>query len=418
MSQRDYYENVSIFSCLKKLLYVVLILAFWQSNGQAPTCTELILPIAGSVDVPLDTVLEWTTSTGATGYNITMGSSTSNNDILDNFDVGNVTSYQIPGGFSVLTSVFLTITPYGDAGSNETCSEMRFTTTSGQVPRCTQIINPQDGARLVPVNANITWIRDFTATGYLMTIREKEPAGAFILNEENVGNGTNYKPPNFMPRTNYYITMIPFNAQGNAVACQAIIITTGDPLPLPDCADWVLPENGSINVRPNTSFEWEAVANADGYILAIGTSLNGTDILNNEDVGDVISYELTQDLPVNTKVYAKINTYEGDDLSENCAIISFTIEGPYIPDLAEGIPKFFTPNNDGINDSWSVNSLKDINVSSVTIFDRFGQLIKQLSSNQQWDGTFNGRDLPSDSYWYAVEFENNSQITGYFALKR
>lgn len=383
-----------------------------------PDCAALILPIEGSVDVPLDTLLEWTASPGATGYRITIGSSSGDNNILDDFDVGNATTYQLPGGFSVLTSVYITIIPYNTTGSNQTCSELRFTTTSDQLPRCTQIINPQDGALLVPVNANITWIRDFSATGYLMTIRKKEPDGAFILNEENVGNGTNYKPPNFEPRTKYFITMTPYNAQGNAVGCVAIVITTGDPLPLPDCADWVSPNNGATNVLPNTSFNWEAVDDADGYMITIGTSLNGTDILNNEDVGDVTNYELTQDLPLNTKIFVKINTYEGVDISEVCPIISFTTDGPDIPDLSEGIPKFFTPNNDGINDNWAVNSLNDINITRVSIFDRFGKLVKQLSSNQQWDGTFNGRDLPSDSYWYAVELANNSKITGYFVLKR
>jgi gliding motility-associated-like protein len=517
VQQRVNYENVGIFYCLKKLLYLSLILSFWQSYGQAPSCTalslpangtidvpldvdfewvaaanttkyfltiatssggndildnfdvgnvtmfdlpvnlpagstiyvtivtsnasgentncaeisfttiatisalecsELLIPIKGAVDVPLNTILEWTASPGATGYRITIGSSSDNNDILDNFDVGNNTSYQLPGGFSELTSVFLNIYPYNDIGSNQTCSEMRFTTTSGQVPQCTQIINPQDGALLVPVNANMTWIRDFTATGYLMTIRKKEPDGAFILREENVGNGTNYKPPNFEPRTKYFITIIPYNTQGNAVGCQAIVIETGDPLPLPNCVNWVLPENGSKDIPQTTSLEWEAVTNADGYILTIGTSLNGTDLLDNEDVSTATSYDLAQDLPENTKIYVKINTYVGDVLSENCVIISFTTEGPDIPDITENIPKFFTPNNDGINDSWAVDSLNNINITSVSIFDRFGRLVEQLSPNQQWDGTFNGRDLPSDSYWYAVELENSSRVTGYFVLKR
>lgn len=417
-NEENTMKMLGVFMGLKKLFFIALFLSVLQSYSQVPDCPELILPIEGAVDVPLDTEIEWAAISGATGYRITIGSSSGDSDILDNLDVGNATTYQLPGGFAVLASVFLIITPYNLSGNNQSCAELRFTTTSGQLPRCTQIINPQNESLLVPVNANITWIRDFTATGYLMTIRKKEPDGAFILNEENVGNGTNYKPPNFEPRTKYFITIIPYNAQGNAVGCNAIVITTGDPLPLPNCADWVAPINGTVNVLPNIIFEWEAVTNADGYMLTIGTSLNGTDILNNVDVGDVINYELMQDLPLSTKIYVKINTYEGDDLSENCAIISFTTEGPDVADITANIPKFFTPNNDGINDRWTINSLDNINVISVSIFDRFGKLIKQLSSNQQWDGTNNGRDLPSDSYWYAIKLANNSKVIGYFVLKR
>ncbi|KAG1647439.1 hypothetical protein GQR58_030590 [Nymphon striatum] len=38
-------------------------------------CSELLIPIKGAVDVPLNTILEWTASPGATGYRITIGSS-------------------------------------------------------------------------------------------------------------------------------------------------------------------------------------------------------------------------------------------------------------------------------------------------------------------------------------------------------
>lgn len=390
----------------------------FTTSAETNTCPELLLPIEGAVDVPLNTIIEWTAVEGAFGYRITIGSSSGTNDILDNFDVGNATSYQLPGGFSVLTSVFMSIIPYDGSSSGLLCSELRFTTTSGVVPRCTQIINPQDGALLVAVNANITWIRDFTATGYLMTIREKEPDGAFILNEEDVGNGTNYKPPNFEPRTKYYITMIPYNAQGRAVGCQAIVISTGDPLPLPDCAESISPNNGAVAVQTNTALEWEAIANADGYFLSVGTSLNETDLLNKLDVGLETSYNLMNDLPIDTKIYWQVNTYEGADVSEGCPIFSFTTIGLNTPELLNNIPKFFTPNNDGFNDNWAVNALNDIEIQQITIFDRFGKLIKQFSSNQHWDGTLNGKALPSDSYWYAIEFANASKITGFFALKR
>ncbi len=393
-------------------------ISFVTNANEVPDCTGLILPIEKSVDVPLDTPIEWMASAGATGYRISIGSSSGNADIVDDLDVGNVTSYQLPGGFAVLTSVFLQITPYNDAGSNTTCSEMRFTTTSGTVPRCTQIINPQDGAALVAVNANITWIRDFTATGYLMTIREKEPDGDFILREENVGNGTNFKPQNFEPRTRYYVTMIPYNAQGNAVGCNAITFTTGDPLPLPDCAEWVFPANGATNVAADTRLEWNEVPNTDGFVLTVGTALNATDIVNMEDVGDLTSYTLSENLPIGATIYVKLDTYKGGEVSEACPIISFRVDGPDPLDLREKIPNFFTPNNDGFNDLWSVVSTDDLNVDKVFVFDRYGKLLKQLGDGQGWDGTFNGKDLPAASYWYTVELTNAPGINGYFLLKR
>lgn len=87
-----------------------------------------------------------------------------------------------------------------------------------------------------------------------------------------------------------------------------------------------------------------------------------------------------------------------------------------------GIPKFFTPNNDGFNDYWSPKEINKTFNSEATIyiFDRFGKLLKQWipSSNTGWDGTFNGKELPSDDYWYTIKLEDGREVKGSFTLKR
>jgi gliding motility-associated-like protein len=84
-------------------------------------------------------------------------------------------------------------------------------------------------------------------------------------------------------------------------------------------------------------------------------------------------------------------------------------------------PNFFTPNNDGFNDFWNIYLPVEYN-GIITIFDRYGKLLKQLSSQGQgWDGTFNGNLLPSTDYWFKVEyFENNQrkEFKSHFSLKR
>lgn len=83
-----------------------------------------------------------------------------------------------------------------------------------------------------------------------------------------------------------------------------------------------------------------------------------------------------------------------------------------------GIPKYFTPNNDGTNDMWRIiDQSNDIN--TISIYDRYGKLIKYLPKNSQgWDGTFNGQFLPNDSYWYEIILNDREVIRGVFALKR
>ena len=87
-----------------------------------------------------------------------------------------------------------------------------------------------------------------------------------------------------------------------------------------------------------------------------------------------------------------------------------------------GVPKFFTPNNDGYNDYWSV---KGVNAnfysnSTIYIFDRYGKLLKQWvpSRSEGWDGTFNGIPMPGDDYWYTIKLEDGREAKGHFSLKR
>ena len=84
-------------------------------------------------------------------------------------------------------------------------------------------------------------------------------------------------------------------------------------------------------------------------------------------------------------------------------------------------PKFFTPNNDGINDYWNLNGISSSYYKNavVYIFDRYGKLLKQISpSSKGWDGIYNGFPLASDDYWFSVKLEDGREARGHFSLKR
>ena len=91
-----------------------------------------------------------------------------------------------------------------------------------------------------------------------------------------------------------------------------------------------------------------------------------------------------------------------------------------------GYPRYFTPNNDGINDIWRIEGISEdfYNTAEIYIYDRYGRTLHfmNLKTNLQgWDGTFNGQRLASNDYWYSATLtdkENNSFTkTGHFSLK-
>lgn len=89
-----------------------------------------------------------------------------------------------------------------------------------------------------------------------------------------------------------------------------------------------------------------------------------------------------------------------------------------------GYPRFFTPNGDGINDFWQIEGDETVRVNRLYIFDRYGKLLKELNPDGAgWDGTFDGRQLPEDDYWFKLEYLDvnsgrNRGFGGHFTLKR
>jgi gliding motility-associated-like protein len=85
------------------------------------------------------------------------------------------------------------------------------------------------------------------------------------------------------------------------------------------------------------------------------------------------------------------------------------------------IPKFFTPNGDGINDYWHITGINgsDFNNSKIFIFDRYGKLLSDVkASGPGWDGRYNGHDMPSTDYWFLLNLEDGRTIKGHFSMVR
>lgn len=133
-------------------------------------------------------------------------------------------------------------------------------------------------------------------------------------------------------------------------------------------------------------------------------------------------YQLDDENPQSSSIFNDLfpgeHTITVTDLNE-CGSDSVEI-------VVIGFPKFFTPNADGVNDTWRVDGLSVLDNPIITIYDRYGKLLHQLNKNSVgWDGSFNGLLLPESDYWFKLSYTNSegqstnaSFINNHFTLKR
>jgi len=75
------------------------------------------------------------------------------------------------------------------------------------------------------------------------------------------------------------------------------------------------------------------------------------------------------------------------------------------------IPEVFSPNGDGINDTWNIINIERYPSASVYIFTRTGKSVFEMKRyNNSWRGTNNGNPLPEASYYYMVDIDGNESI--------
>ncbi|MES2813045.1 MAG: T9SS type B sorting domain-containing protein [Bacteroidota bacterium] len=114
--------------------------------------------------------------------------------------------------------------------------------------------------------------------------------------------------------------------------------------------------------------------------------------------------------------YGQIRVVVTDDSGCTAeAIASF----PYIPIC---VPDVLTPDGNGQNDDWGPGCIDPtVYPKLVTkIYDRYGRLIATLPVSARWDGTYEGKKLPSGDYWYVIKVDSSDgqEIVGHFTLYR
>jgi gliding motility-associated-like protein len=83
-------------------------------------------------------------------------------------------------------------------------------------------------------------------------------------------------------------------------------------------------------------------------------------------------------------------------------------------------PSVFTPNGDGINDSWHIPSLAYFPHCLVSVYNRNGAMVFHSNGyNIDWDGNYNGKPLQVGTYYYIIEAESKgTKVSGTVTIIR
>jgi len=189
---------------------------------------------------------------------------------------------------------------------------------------CPNVTNPANGSLSVPVNTTISWPPVPGIVGYLVSLGTS-PGSGDILNRRSAGLTNSYTPEVGLPEnTTIYVTISLFLFNGQLIICTSESFTTEDVTTPPPCTSLVEPVDNQGNVSVKTEVRWAYAPTATGYRLSIGTSAGATDLLNNLDVGNVLTYNPAGDFPQDSPIFVTITPYNENGDAGSCTEESFT----------------------------------------------------------------------------------------------
>ncbi|MBL7902678.1 MAG: gliding motility-associated C-terminal domain-containing protein [Bacteroidia bacterium] len=183
--------------------------------------------------------------------------------------------------------------------------------------------------------------------------------------------------------------------------------------PKPVAAFYVTPENpvegldevSFVNVSSNVvDFGWQAIGLASIDPSFVGMTQNTWMQFKSEDRNPGYVFD-------EAGVYGLMLIVKNEFNCWDTVMHTIKVES----DFAAYIPNAFTPNGDGLNDTF-YPVMRGVKKFELQIFDRWGELIfKSTEANQVWDGSFQGQECKQDVYNYKLVLLNVKGVEKFYS---
>lgn len=163
----------------------------------------------------------------------------------------------------------------------------------------------------------------------------------------------------------------------------------------------------SVEVTPNPTFD--IVDTESGVEVKLKTNANAPYLYRLND-GD---WQTSPLFEVNEKGQYEVMVTDAN----GCSSISTFVIDKLIDIYPE---KFFTPNGDGVNDTWEIKNIGYYPNAEIEIYDRFSKkLLTYKGYEKGWNGIYLNHLMPATDYWYIIKIEElGKPRVGHFTLKR
>lgn len=192
--------------------------------------------------------------------------------------------------------------------------------TASATPSCPVITAPAAAATGVSVTPTISWSAVNGATGYKLSVGTTA-GGTDVLNNQDITTGNSYTfTAPLLYSKQYYYSVNAYSSGGTSAGCAQNNFTTAN---IP-CPTVTAPALGAFGLSTTPTITWTAVTGATGYKLSVGTTAGGTNVLNNQDLGNVTTYTFSSALAAGTKYYYTLNSYNANSTSASCTERTFS----------------------------------------------------------------------------------------------